>query len=57
MDFNMEINDPVHGFIGITSLEEKIINSEPYQRLRRIKQLSGAHYVYPAAEHTRLLGQ
>jgi len=53
MDFNMEINDPVHGFIGLTDLEARIINSEPYQRLRRIKQLSGAHYVYPTAEHTR----
>ncbi len=49
----MEINDPVHGFIGLTDLEARIINSEPYQRLRRIKQLSGAHYVYPTAEHTR----
>ncbi len=53
MKFDMEINDPIHGFIGATDLETKIINSEPYQRLRRIKQLSGAHYVYPAAEHTR----
>ena len=53
MKFDMEINDPIHGFIGVTELETKIINSEPYQRLRRIKQLSGAHYVYPAAEHTR----
>ncbi len=53
MDFNIEINDPIHGFIGLTDLEAKIVNSEPYQRLRRIKQLSGAHYVYPTAEHTR----
>lgn len=49
----MEINDPIHGFIGITEVESKIINSETYQRLRRIKQLSGGHYVYPSAEHTR----
>jgi len=49
----MEINDPIHDFIGITNVEAKIINSETYQRLRRIKQLSGAHYVYPTAEHTR----
>ncbi len=49
----MEINDPIHGFIGLTGIESKIVNSEPYQRLRRIKQLSGAHYVYPTAEHTR----
>ena len=49
----MEINDPIHGFIGLTELESKIIDSETYQRLRRIKQLSGGHYVYPTAEHTR----
>ena len=53
MDFVMEINDPIHDFIGITSIESKIINSGPYQRLRRIKQLSGGHFVYPTAEHTR----
>lgn len=53
MDFIMEINDPIHGFIGLTELESKVINSAPYQRLRRIKQLSGGHFVYPAAEHTR----
>jgi HD superfamily phosphohydrolase len=53
MDFIIELNDPIHGFIGLTELESKIINSAPYQRLRRIKQLSGGHFVYPAAEHTR----
>jgi HD superfamily phosphohydrolase len=53
MKFVMEINDPIHGFIGITETEAKIINSLPYQRLRRIKQLSGGHFVYPTAEHTR----
>ncbi len=53
MDFAMEINDPIHDFIGITGVESKIINSGPYQRLRRIKQLSGGHFVYPTAEHTR----
>jgi HD superfamily phosphohydrolase len=53
MKFAMEINDPIHGFIGITDIEAKIINSLPYQRLRRIKQLSGGHFVYPTAEHTR----
>ncbi|MHA1863534.1 MAG: HD domain-containing protein [Candidatus Thorarchaeota archaeon] len=53
MEFVMEINDPIHGFIGVTDVEAKIINSETYQRLRRIKQLSGGHFVYPTAEHTR----
>ena len=53
MEFVMEINDPIHDFIGITNVEAKIINSQTYQRLRRIKQLSGGHFVYPTAEHTR----
>jgi HD superfamily phosphohydrolase len=53
MEFAMEINDPIHGFIGITEVESKIINSKTFQRLRRIRQLSGGHYVYPSAEHTR----
>ena len=49
----MKINDPIHGFIKISELEQEIINSETFQRLRRIKQLSGAHFVYPTAEHNR----
>ena len=49
----MKINDPIHGFIELSELEQEILNSEPFQRLRRIKQLSGAHYVYPTAEHNR----
>ncbi|RLI50149.1 MAG: hypothetical protein DRO73_04055 [Candidatus Thorarchaeota archaeon] len=53
LDFKIEVNDPIHGFIGLTELETKIIDSQPYQRLRRIKQLSGGHFVYPTAEHTR----
>ncbi len=53
MKKHIEVNDPIHGFIELTELETKIINSAPYQRLRRIKQLSGGHFVYPTAEHTR----
>jgi HD superfamily phosphohydrolase len=53
LKFTIEVNDPVHGFIGLTDIESSIIDSEPYQRLRRIKQLSGGHFVYPTAEHTR----
>ncbi len=49
----IEINDPLHGFIRLSEVEAKIIDSNPYQRLRRVKQLSGGHFVYPTAEHTR----
>lgn len=48
-----EVRDPVHGFILFDDLERDIINSAPFQRLRRIKQLAMTHYVYPGATHTR----
>lgn len=43
----------MHGFIEIRPWEEKIIDSKPFQRLRRIKQLSLTYLVYHGAEHTR----
>ena len=53
MKFVGEIADPIHNFIRFTELEKKIIDSNVFQRLRRIKQLAGAHLVYPAAQHSR----
>lgn len=53
MKFVGEITDPIHKFIRFTDLEKKIIDSSVFQRLRRIKQLAGAHLVYPAAQHSR----
>lgn len=47
------IKDPLYDYIRITETEKKIIDTGPVQRLRRIRQLSGAEYVYPAANHTR----
>jgi len=49
----MEIRDPIHGFIHLTDAEKSIIDSEPFQRLRNIKQLGMSYYVYPGATHTR----
>ena len=45
--------DPIHGFIEVSDLENKIINSLPFQRLRNIKQLAMTHLVFHGAEHTR----
>ncbi len=45
--------DPIHGFISVTPLENKIINSYPFQRLRNIKQLAMTYLVFHGAEHTR----
>lgn len=50
---NLEIVDPIHDFIRIYEPEIKIIDSPIFQRLRRIRQLAGAHLVYPSAQHSR----
>lgn len=47
------IKDPLYGYIHITEFEREIIDTRVVQRLRRIKQLAGAEYVYPGANHTR----
>ncbi len=48
------INDPVYGFINIPSdLLYDLVEHPYFQRLRRIRQLGLAEYVYPGALHTR----
>jgi HD superfamily phosphohydrolase len=47
------IKDPIYGYIRLTDAERNIIDTLAVQRLRRIRQLAGAEYVYPAANHTR----
>ena len=49
----LDIIDPIHDFIRVYEHELSIIDSPLFQRLRRIRQLSGAHLTYPAAQHTR----
>ncbi len=47
------IKDPVHGYIKVFEHEKCVVDTPAFQRLRRIKQLPAAHYVYPGAVHTR----
>ncbi|MDR1581716.1 MAG: HD domain-containing protein [Prevotellaceae bacterium] len=48
------INDPVHGFITISSpLIYSILEHPYFQRLRNIKQLGLTYLVYPGACHNR----
>lgn len=49
----LDIIDPIHGFIRVHDHELAVIDSPVFQRLRRIRQLSGAHLTYPAAQHAR----
>uniref|UniRef100_A0A8P4JUV9 HD domain-containing protein n=1 Tax=Dicentrarchus labrax TaxID=13489 RepID=A0A8P4JUV9_DICLA len=46
-------NDPIHGHIELHPLLVKIIDTPQFQRLRSIKQLGGAYFVYPGASHNR----
>lgn len=47
------IKDPIHGYVRLSQAERSIIDTEPVQRLKRIRQLAGSEFVYPAANHTR----
>src|SRR5208283_5825714 len=47
------VKDPIYGYIQLTETERSIIDTLAVQRLRRIRQLAGAEFVYPAANHTR----
>jgi HD superfamily phosphohydrolase len=47
------IKDPIYGYINITEEDKKLIDTPYFQRLRRIRQLPLADYVYPSAVHTR----
>ncbi len=53
MLFYSEIMDAIHGYIPFTNTEKAIIDTEPFQRLHRLKQLGMGFYVYPSATHTR----
>ncbi len=48
-----DIRDPVHGYIFVTELERKLIDTSIFQRLHNIRQLAGAQLCYPGADHTR----
>lgn len=45
--------DPIHGDVHTTVLEQAIIDTEPFQRLRRVRQLGNSHLVYPGATQSR----
>src|SRR5947199_7470497 len=47
------IKDPIHGYIRVNETERTVLDTRPVQRLRRLRQLAGSEFVYPAANHTR----
>ena len=49
----MIIRDAIHGDMEFSQAEMRIIESTPFRRMRYIKQLAFAEYVYPCATHNR----
>lgn len=53
----MLLRDPVHGLVTFEGREgllvERLLATREVQRLRRVRQLGLASFVYPGAEHTR----
>jgi uncharacterized protein len=47
------IADPVYGTIGLSDLEVQVINTRAFLRLRNVKQLGLAHYVFPGVDYSR----
>ena len=50
----MDYRDPIYGFVSTTQVEQAVIDTIPFWRLRRISQLGPTNLVYPTANHTRL---
>ena len=48
-----EVNDTLWGTISLTPIEVAVLDSPLLQRLRFLRQLGAAHWVYPGAVHTR----
>ena len=47
------ISDNIHGHIVVPKVCQAVIDTPQFDRLRGLRQLGSAHYVYPAAKHSR----
>jgi hypothetical protein len=48
-----EFRDPLYGFISLDELECRLVDSPPFQRLRRILELGPTYLVFPSGCHSR----
>ena len=53
LSFSSIIPDPIWGNIPLTETEEKILNTQGFNRLRDLKQMGFAYLSFPGANHTR----
>ena len=49
----MVVRDVLYGYIELTPLARRIIDTSEFQSLRDLRQLGLASYVFPSANHTR----
>jgi len=49
------INDPIYGCISLSETEVRLLDTRAIQRLRRIRQMGFASYVFPSGEHSRFV--
>lgn len=55
-EFNYKIiNDPLYGCISLSATEVRLLDTRAMQRLRRIRQMGFASYVFPSGEHSRFV--
>ena len=55
-EFNYKIiNDPIYGCITLSKTEVRLLDTKAMQRLRRIRQMGFASYVFPSGEHSRFV--
>ncbi len=53
LDLSVLIKDPIYGYVELTELERRVIETSIFQRLRFITQNGLAFYTYPALRGTR----
>ena len=47
------IMDPIHGLMQLDGLFAEIVDTPQFQRLRDLKQLGSAYFIFPGASHNR----
>ncbi|ORX51235.1 HD phosphohydrolase domain-containing protein [Hesseltinella vesiculosa] len=52
-DGHKVINDPIHGHIKLDNSTVEFIDTVQFQRLRDLKQLGAAYFVFPGGSHNR----
>ncbi|KAJ1646180.1 hypothetical protein LPJ64_002325 [Coemansia asiatica] len=52
-DMRKYVNDPIHGYIGLSPTALQFIDTPQFQRLRYLKQMGSSYFVFPGASHNR----